>query len=240
MMNCAGRIAAGEHKVRLEYFQGGGEACAALHFKEIPQEEEAAIYLPEGMWMYLWDGEIYQGKNVLNRKISLEEQPLFVRLGSVIVLAENAQTTKDQYWDRLTMDLYPSREQSAEGFLYEDDRETTAYQKGKFRKVPYSMAYDSCRNAIALSISAADGSFEGTYACQERKLRIRYHELPENHVQKILLNGKETDFCRIPKTTEGFVLVTDGAARDGDVVTFEVEHHLSECLHIDFMFQENL
>lgn len=239
MMNCAGRIAAGEHKVRLEYFQGGGEACVALHFKEAPQEEEADIYLPEGQWLYLWNGEICQGKRVQNRRISLKEQPLFLRMGAVLMLAENAQTTKEQYWDRLTMDIYPSREQPGDGYLYEDDRETTAYRKGKFRKIPYSMAYDSTSNAFALNISAAEGSFEGAYACRERKLRIRYHELQENFVQKILVNKEEADFCRIPKTTEGFILATDGAALDSDVVTLEVEHDLSESMCIDFILREN-
>lgn len=239
MMDCVGRIAAGKHKVRLEYFQGSGEACAALHFKEIPKEAAVDIYLPEGQWMYLWDGEIYQGKSVVSRSLLLEEQPMFVRLGSVLVLAENAQTTKEQYWDRLTMDLYPSREQAGAGYVYEDDRETTAYQKGKFRKVPYHMAYDGGQNAFVLNISAAEGSFEGEYACQKRRLRIRYHELQENIVEKILVNGEEADFCRIPKIAKGRILATEGAAPDSNVITFEAEHSLSECMQIEFMLREN-
>lgn len=235
MMDCAGRLTAGEHRLRLEYFQGGGEACLALHFKEVPKEETAEMYLPQGKWLYLWDGKIYQGKRALHKKVPLGELPLFVRLGAVLTLAENAQNTKEQYWDRLTMDFYPSRDRYDDGFLYEDDRETTAYQRGEYRKVYYHMAYDGNKNAFSLSISDADGSFEGKYACQRRKLRIRYHELQKERVEKVLVNGKKADFVRIPKTSEGFILKTDGAARDSDVVMLELEHELSQCLYIDFI-----
>lgn len=239
MMDCAGRIAAGEHRLRLEYFQGGGEACLALHFKEIPKEDRAEIYLPQGEWLYLWDGKIYQGNRVVRRKVALGELPLFIRLGAVLVLAENAQNTKQQLWDRLTMDFYPSHDRYDDGYVYEDDRETTAYRRGECRRVYYHMAYDGNKNAFSLSISDADGSFDGAYACRTRRLRIRYHELLRERVQEVLVNGKRTDFCRIPRTSKGFVLKTDGAARDSAVVMLELEHELSECLHIDFITEKS-
>lgn len=232
LMFHVGRIAAGKHALRMEYFQGGGEACIALHFAKADGRE---IYLPEGQWLYLWDGKIYQGKRTVRRNASLDQLRLFIRLGAVLLLAENAQTTKEQDWERLTMDYYPSRERFVGGYLYEDDRETTAYQKGEYRKVYYHTAFDSNRNAFALSISEAAGGFKGKYAWRERRLRIRYHELSGDHVQTVLVNGKKTDFCRIPKKSDGIILTTDGAARDSDVVTLEIKHELTESLHIDFL-----
>ena len=56
------------HNVRIEYFQGGGEAALALHYTEQSEAENKSVYLPEGRWMNLFTGKAYDGGKTIKVK----------------------------------------------------------------------------------------------------------------------------------------------------------------------------
>ena len=117
------------------------------------------------------------GKRCRKLKNQSEQLELYIRLGAVLILAEDTACVKEQNWELLTMDYYPCKECLQDGFLYEDDRETDAYKNGKYRKTYYHTSYDGNQKAYGLSISNAEGDFAGRFAGKRRTLRIRCHEL---------------------------------------------------------------
>ena len=203
----------------------------------VPEKEKSEIYLPEGLWLYPWTGKVYQGKRCRKLKNQSEQLELYIRLGAVLILAEDTACVKEQNWELLTMDYYPCKECLQDGFLYEDDRETDAYKNGKYRKTYYHTSYDGNQKAYGLSISNAEGDFAGRFAGERRTLRIRCHELLGERVKQVLINGRKQTFERILKSKEAKVFGTAGAAPDSDVAELVVEHPLSECVHVDFMME---
>ena len=203
----------------------------------VPEKEKSEIYLPEGLWLYPWTGKVYQGKRCRKLKNQSEQLELYIRLGAVLILAEDTACVKEQSWELLTMDYYPCKECLQDGFLYEDDRETDAYKNGKYRKTYYHTSYDGNQKAYGLSISNAEGDFGGRFAGKRRTLRIRCHELLGERVKQVLINGRKQTFERILKSKAAKVFGTAGAAPDSDVAELVVEHPLSECLHVDFVME---
>ena len=85
----------------------------------MPEKEKSEIYLPEGLWLYPWTGKVYQGKRCRKLKNQSEQLELYIRLGAVLILAEDTACVKEQSWELLTMDYYPCKECLQDGFLYE-------------------------------------------------------------------------------------------------------------------------
>lgn len=189
-----------EHRLEIEYFQAGGEAFLGMYMAEIKDENEKEIYLPAGKWMDVFDGTLYTGGRHLKKRYDLHAMPLFVRLGALVPLAEQAKNTKEQSWKRLVYDFYPDRESSDCGYLYEDDGETTAYRTGALQKSDYSAKYVKEENAFLLRLGAAHGSFAGERAVKTREVTVKYHLLMgAEQVVRVCVNGKDVPFERNAK-----------------------------------------
>ena len=207
------------HDVRVDYFQANGEACCKLQCGVLNEGDDDAIYLPAGSRPDVFDGKIYAGRRTIGKKYGLKEMPLFVRLGAVIPLAYEAQNTKQQKWDKLVFDCYPDKESADRGYLYEDDGETVAYQKGAFRTSEYEGHFDDKENAYILTLFPAEGTFEGERAVTERDIKVKLHALPKfGNVKKVTVNGEETAFRKVNRDGS-FPLNTGDGAPDHDVVS---------------------
>ena len=144
--------------------------------------------------------------------------PLFVRLGALIPLAYEARNTKEQKWNRLVFDFYPDKDGADEGYLYEDDGETTAYKFGQFRKSGYAARFDQEENAYVITMSAAEGSFSGERAFTDREIAVKFHQCKGvNKVRKVIVNGETVGFVRTPKDADAFPFGAEMSAPDSDV-----------------------
>ncbi len=212
------------HKLEIEYFQAGGEAAIGLYYCEIDRDEQTHTYLPAGKWMDVFSGEMESGEKTVSRNYGLREMPLFVRLGALLPLAYEAKNTKEQKWDRLVYDFYPSRDASDRGYLYEDDTETTAYQLGAFRLSAYEAAYCPQCQAFVVNIHAAQGGFDGEKCFQKRKIVLRYHLLEgADSVKKVTVNGETVPFTRFDKDSTAFPLNSGNAVPDSAVLSVPLE-----------------
>lgn len=211
------------HDVKVEYFQGDVNACIALYYRKPIDPNARNVYLPCGQWVNLFSGKVVNGGKTVKVKAELDKIPLFVRLGSVLPLVRSTQTTKTQTWDRLTLDIYPSKTDGDSDYLYEDDRTTTAYTQGQLRITPYSARFDAKENAVVVSIGKSQGEFGGKYACRERKLRFKYHLLGEcANVTRVMVDGNEVK-AMLRSRRKGEMPLSDGNyAPDSRVLTFEV------------------
>ncbi len=216
-----------DHSLEIDYFQAGGEAFLGLYAAEISNEGEKEVYLPAGRWMDLFSGTVYSGGRTVRKKYDLKEMPLFVRLGSLIPLAEAAQNTKRQDWRKIVYDFYPDKSASADGYLYEDDGETTAYQTGQFRRSEYFAEYHADENAYVVTLKGAQGGFSGERFCQSRTAVIKFHCVSEeSDVIRICVDDRVCAFSRCEKA-QIFPLNAGEGAPDGTVLSVSFEADVS-------------
>lgn len=226
-----------EHSVEIKYFQAGGEAFLGLYAAEIADENEKEIYLPAGKWMDVFDGKIYRGRRTVRKSYGLYAMPLFVRLGALIPLAENAMNTKEQSWKKLAFDFYPDKESSDRGFVYEDDGETTAYRSGAYSKSNYSAEFIAEENAFAVYFRATERGFEGDRAVDRREVLLKYHLLKDTlRVARVCINGEETPFERHAKS-RAFPLNAGKTAPDRAVLSINFVMDTAKDYEIKFYLE---
>ncbi len=224
MLFYAAEMKAGKtHSVKIEYFQAQGAACCGLYACEKKPEETRTVYLPAGEWIYAFDGTAYDGGRTVEIAVdALREMPLFVRRGALLPLAYDAENTKRQRWDRLVYDFYPSKNACDEGYLYEDDGETTAYKQGEYRTSAYKAGYDKKRGAYAVTLGASVGEFKGDRAVASRKITLKCHFADGEALKKAVVNGAEIEFETVAADKTAFPFGT-GASPDGEttLVSFD-------------------
>lgn len=240
LLQNAGVLTGGKcHQVRIEYCQYDQAACVSLWYRRRTGDLSGrSVYLPEGEWMNLFDGACHEGGAVCHAACSRETMPLFVRLGGVIPLAEEAQTTAEQKWDRLTFDYYPSREARDRDYLYEDDTRTTAYRTGEYRKTPYEAGYDAGAGSFFLKVGRAQGTVRGEKCFSGRTVAVRFHLLPgAERVRQVLVNGRETPFTVLKREAGAFPLKGNAAAADSDVLLAETTGSVDLEIGIEFVLE---
>ena len=223
-----------EHSLTVEYFQADGAACCVLYY-DAHEESKKSVYLPDGKWMDVFGGKVYQGGRAYSRRYAVGEMPLFVRLGALLPLAYDAKNTKEQKWDRLAFDYYPDRDARGDGSLYEDDTETTAYERGEYRLTPYEAFWDAEANAYVVRFGAAQGSFCGERAFCEREIALRLHLAAcGKSVRSVTVDGVEADFCTIARDAGAFPFAAEGGARDGDLAAVTFRAQTDRCHEVRF------
>ncbi len=226
----------GTHHIELEYFQGGGEAVLQLYLLKARKQKNGTVYLPKGDWLDPYTGKSYEGGKAVIRDFSLDETPLFVKRGTVSLLAPDSNNTKTQQWNRLTLDYYPSKKEKETTFLYEDDRETIAYQSGACRKMKVETCYEKEKLAFEVRLSKAEGDFHG--ADREKEITLKYHSLYDTPVESVLLNGREIPFTLNPRNLKASILSNEESAPDSDVVLATFTHQMTEEDIISIVLQQ--
>ncbi|MDF2631168.1 MAG: Alpha-glucosidase [Symbiobacteriaceae bacterium] len=93
------------------------------------------VYLPEGTWYEYWTNRRVSGGKFVSAATPLETMPLYVRAGAILPLAPERPSTGGA-WEELTLAIYPGEGESR-FTLYEDDGETTAYERGIFKETEF-------------------------------------------------------------------------------------------------------
>lgn len=223
-----------EHKIEIEYFQAGGEARCALCYFEAEEESAKIVYLPAGKWLDAFTGKLYEGETALSREYALREMPLFVRPGALVPLAHEARNTKEQKWNKLVYDFYPDRNASDEGYLYEDDTETTAYKLGQFRKSAYKAGYCKESNAYVVNLMKAEGNFKGEKCFDEREITFKVHLFGGEQIKRVTVNGEEVAFKIVKKDISKFPLNAGESAPDSDTVAVTVKTKVADDCEVRF------
>ncbi len=226
------------HDITVEYCDGNEYAHIYLT-AHCEGEAKRDVFLPDGMWMDIWTGETFVGPVTVEVSHSLETSPVFVRMGSVLTLADNMKNTGEKDWSHLTLDVYPSADFDGEAMLYEDDTETVAYKDGKYRKTNITLSGGKIQT---LTIAPAEGTFDGERAFTRRSYTVRVHQRNDwGKLQKVTLNGKAVDFSVIEKdaTAQGLAII--GGSRDNTVyeVTFEADVYEKSELAFEFEYAAN-
>jgi alpha-glucosidase len=141
-------------------------------------KEFVKVYLPEGNWHYLYNGQPYAGNAEIVVECPLRRLPVFVKAGSIVPMqpaGRNTQVTQE------LLDLHVYTGADAKFTYYEDDGSTFGYQRGEYatREISYHASQRT------LSIGAAAGSF----IPDVKQLRIVFHGLG-SRIEEVTLDGK--------------------------------------------------
>ena len=207
-------LAAGStHDITIEYCDGNNHAHIFFTaYTEGGVSRE--VFLPDGVWTDVWTGQRYTGPATVTVTHPLETSPIFVRQGSVIPLADNGKNTAAIDWSHLTLDVYPGTESSSVT-LYEDDTETVAYKDGHFRTTEITLSGGATQT---LTVSPAEGAFEGARAFTKRDYTVRVHQPAGwGALTAASLNGDPVVFTALAKDPEADPLNLTGGARNETV-----------------------
>ncbi len=222
-------IEKGIHDLRIEYFQAGGGAELRLYHYPKDRLENGSVYLPRGdKWLNPYDGKIYKGGQTVISNPSLNEMSLFIKLGSLFLLAEDENNTKKQYWNNMTIDYYPSYTKHITDFLYEDDRETLAYQYGEYRKMDYEAFYEKESDCFKIILQKTDGVYKGPFYSDTKNFRFKFHQLFYKDVNSITVNGEEVSFYQAKRNMKSQILNNTDSSLDSDTIVFFFEHNMKE------------
>ncbi len=202
------------HTIKIEYFDSGSYAHI---YSDILTNEGVSrdVFLPEGEWMDVWTGKTFVGPATITVTHRLETSPIFIRMGTVLALADNMSNTGEKDWSHLTLDIYPSTSFDSSVEVYEDDTETVAYKDGKYRKTEITMNGSAADNTVTLTVNPAQGTFEGSLAFTERSWTVRIHGRSDwGALKSVTLDGKSLTFKKINKDDQAEPLAIQGGARD--------------------------
>lgn len=218
------------HTVKVEYYEGSGNAILKLKAKKETDIYSKDVYLPEGTWMNLFTGEAFTGKQTVKVDCSLSQMPIFVKLGTMVPLVDEVDNTRHIDWSNLSFDYYPSKENGTySGEFYEDDYNSTAYKFGQYRTTGYSTHYDSSENALVINVGKANGTYEGSDKLTNRHFKIRYHALEElGDFSKITLNGKAIGAYYYEKEEGAYPLQASRSDSVSDVYSIEFDSDISK------------
>ncbi len=223
------------HDITIEYCDGNEYAhiFVTAHYDG---EAKREVFIPDGMWMDVWTGETYIGPKAIEVSHSLETSPVFVRMGSVLTLADNMLNTAAKDWSHLTLDVYPSADFYGEAVLYEDDTETVAYKEGQYRTTNITLEGDKTQ---VLTVYPAEGSFDGDRAFSKRNYTVRVHRRDDwGKLLAVKVNGESVTFKTIAKDENAEPLAIIGGTRDNTVyeITFEADVTSKTVITFDFEY----
>lgn len=94
------------------------------------------VYLPQGSeWWDFWTNEKLSGGQTINRAITKDILPLYVRAGSILPFGPKVQYSGQDNWNTLEFRIY--RGENGAFVLYEDERDNYNYEKGLYSIIKF-------------------------------------------------------------------------------------------------------
>ncbi len=123
------------------------------------------VYLPAGInWYNLYSNKMYSGGQTILADAPINNIPVFVKEGAIIITGPVMQYSNQKPADSLTITIYGKKDASF--VLYEDENENNNYEAGKSATIKFT--YNAVTNAI--EIGERKGSFDGMLASRIFKI----------------------------------------------------------------------
>ena len=123
---------AGAFEAKDQYFFGSELVVAPILKPSDPKTGLAKrkAWFPTGTWYNFFNGERFSGGGWCEITASLEDIPVFAKAGAIVPLAPKVGWGGIGNPNELDLYIFPGADNEVE--LFEDDGETTDYQRGKF------------------------------------------------------------------------------------------------------------
>lgn len=136
------------------------------------------IYLPEGQWVDYWNGDVYEGGQIVNNyDAPLWKLPVFVKLGAIIPMTNPNNNPSQIRRDYRAYEIYAGTERTYFE-EYDDDGTSQEYLLGACTRTPIEADRDKKGNLL-VHIGKTSGSFEGFQAEKSTELRINLSARPK-------------------------------------------------------------
>src|SRR4029453_3988653 len=141
-------------------------------------------YLPAGGWVDFWSDALHRGPCTVTVATPLDTLALFIRQGAILPLGPEMQHVGEHPLDPVTLEIYPSAEQTDyRATLYEDDGETKGYRPGGWERTAFQLTVQT--DGGTLEIGKARGQFSPHV--RDRCYLIHFHHQAAVHT--VLSNG---------------------------------------------------
>ncbi len=149
------------------------------------------IWLPHGIWIDAFRGNVYRGDKVMNIYRKFDEMPVFAKAGAIIPM--NKLSHRDnKLGARRDMEIFvfPGADNSFK--IFEDDGDTMAYEKGKLATTAMHLTYTDKKAVFEI------GSVEGdvTQSVEKRRFTLRFRGFAATTAIKAFVNGERIKIRR--------------------------------------------
>ena len=142
------------------------------------------IILPEGTWHDFWSENTWQGGTDIKYPVKPDCLPILVKGGTILPMGPVSQNIPAGHvFDRLEFHIWPPF--PSEGVFYDDDGQSTGYQKGFFTTT--RLKVNGAPNRLMIGLSGAHGVYAGQP--EKRQVDIVLHRVPA--IQAVTVNGQE-------------------------------------------------
>jgi alpha-glucosidase (family GH31 glycosyl hydrolase) len=150
----------------------GSELVAAPVVKPSRRPDGLArqrVWLPEGKWFNFFTGVIFPGRRWHTIESALEDIPVFAKAGAIVPLGPKTGWGGVDNPDTLDIYIFPGASNRFE--LYEDDGETTGYQRGEYALTPFTL--EQVGHTLTFRIHPAEGQRSLVPAQRLYRLHLR-------------------------------------------------------------------
>ena len=205
------------YTLKFAFHEGSGGAVCSMVYAHVTDKGVTArdVYIPEGGWIDLFTGKLYDKAGTYRVYNGIETSPVFARVGAVLPAIKVVSPMTGADFKALSLNVFAGGDGSYT--LYEDDGDTLRYQSGKVRETAFTHTANATGGT--LDIAAATGDFTTDYT--SRTYTIRVHGTKP--VAKAALDGKTVSVTKIAKRASALPFAETGAAPDSDVyeITFD-------------------
>ncbi len=148
------------------------------------------VWMPDGEWYDFATGQMLAGNNSYDLSYTIQENPFYVKAGSIIPMNPSKVKSLQVPCDTLTLTFIPGA--VGEMSLYEDDGDTDDYRN---TYATTKVSRELVDGKLRVKIDARQGGFEG--ATDKRAYELRFPAaMPP---AKVTVAGKEYNYSRFPK-----------------------------------------
>ena len=224
-----------EYDIKIEYYQGAGEAAIQLSYSSC-RKEIKTINIPGDKWIDVFNGKIYSRKFIYINKL-IKRMPIYVKEGSLIPLLKAKNNTSELTFDELIFEYYPSRNVKDSGYIYEDDRKTIAYQYNIYRKTNYESYYDAEDGSCNIVIYPANGQYVDNII--ERDVLVKYHLINGcENVEKVTINNETIDYEIVDKNSKLYPFNETKESPVSKTIFFSKTISMDKKYHIKFYIKK--
>jgi alpha-glucosidase (family GH31 glycosyl hydrolase) len=174
----------------------GDEMLVAPVTKEVAKDSQLAtrnVWLPEGNWIEWQTGAHIKGPVTLDRKVSIQQTPVYVKAGSIIPMQPPMRYTGEKPVDPLILTVFPLEAgQTSTYKTYEDSGNSAGYKRGEEAWTKTRAALSADGTALLLAVSPVEGHYAGMETARAYEVRLPGTWPPE----RVSMNGQPISYTR--------------------------------------------
>ncbi len=190
------------------YFFGSSLLVAPITEKNDGQLRMGAVnvYLPEGRWIDLFTGQVYQGGKKQKLYRTLDSIPVLLPAGGILPL--DGGELRNGTENPASLRILIGAGASGSFTLYEDDGSSMSYQDGAFVTTALAAEWLSSEETLTVSIAPAEGELSLIPEKRDMTLVLCGYHSDAKTLAKVTLDGWEEVLSVEKEEKTGFLRLT--------------------------------